>query len=111
MPQRSLSLGNRPILGTTTKQARRDGTTCSPARECRVDRVHEASPAGTAHSPASLFFGTSTADPTADRISEAIHASTDGIVRQSARRFVTCLAARIHADGAVALANAGQRKL
>jgi hypothetical protein len=32
-----------------TKQYRRDGTACSPARECRVAYGLEASPGGTAH--------------------------------------------------------------
>ena len=30
-------------------QSRRDGTICSPARECRVGKVNDTSPGGTAH--------------------------------------------------------------
>jgi hypothetical protein len=36
-------------------QSRRDGTACSPARQCRVDKAHESSPVGTAQYKAGPF--------------------------------------------------------
>jgi len=38
----------RRKLRAAMNQSRRDGTACSPARQCRVDKAHESSPGGTA---------------------------------------------------------------
>jgi hypothetical protein len=40
---------HRASVDAPTEQSRRDGTACSPARECRVAYGLEASPGGTAH--------------------------------------------------------------